>query len=61
MFEQHDSELALAVDEVGERIRTLGFAAPGAYQAGDQATADLPMRRLERHEKSAWMLRSLLA
>ena len=49
------------MDEGAERFGTLGFATPGAYQAGDQATADLLVRRLEAHQKSAWMLRSLLA
>lgn len=33
MFEEHYNELALAVDEIAERIRTLGFAAPGTYRA----------------------------
>ncbi len=31
MFEQQYSELALAVDEVAERIRALGELAPGSY------------------------------
>lgn len=33
MFEEHYTELALAVDEIAERIRTLGVAAPGTYKA----------------------------
>ena len=33
MFEEHYSELAIAVDEIAERIRTLGVAAPGTYRA----------------------------
>lgn len=33
---------------------------PVAEKAGDQPTADLLTRRLETHEKTAWMLRSLL-
>lgn len=32
MFEEQYNELALAVDEIAERIRTLGFPAPGTYQ-----------------------------
>lgn len=32
MFEEHYTELAEAVDEIAERILTLGFAAPGTYQ-----------------------------
>ncbi|MEZ4445513.1 MAG: Dps family protein [Polyangiaceae bacterium] len=104
MFEQHYTELALAVDAVAERIRALGHYAPGSYaafaklssvkvadgvpkatdmikhlvaghetvvrtarqvlvvagEAGDDATADLATQRLQIHEKTAWMLRSLL-
>ena len=33
MFETQYNELALAVDEIAERIRSLGFAAPGSYAA----------------------------
>ena len=33
MFEEHYNELALAVDEIAERIRTLGVIAPGTYKA----------------------------
>ncbi len=33
LFEQQYTELALAVDEIAERIRTLGEPAPGSYQA----------------------------
>lgn len=32
MFETHYTELALAVDDIAERIRTLGFPAPGTYK-----------------------------
>jgi starvation-inducible DNA-binding protein len=104
MFEQQYNELALAVDEIAERIRALGHPAPGTYreflklttikeptgvpkaldmirqladdqksvadaardviaaadEAGDQATADLATRRVEVHEKNAWMLSSHL-
>ena len=35
-------------------------AFPPAEKAGDQATMDLLTQRLQVHEKSAWMLRSLL-
>lgn len=105
MFEQQYDELALAVDAIAERIRALGFPAPGSYKqfseltsipeeagvpsaeemirqlvkdqetvvrtarsifpvvdkANDEATADLLTQRLQIHEKTAWMLRSLLA
>jgi len=33
MFEQQYTELALAVDLIAERIRALGFPAPGSYKA----------------------------
>ena len=33
MFEQQYQELALAVDEIAERIRALGHLAPGSYSA----------------------------
>jgi starvation-inducible DNA-binding protein len=105
MFEGQYTELALAVDQIAERIRTLGEPAPGTYRefaalssitedvdrpgaeemvrrlelgqeavvrtarslfplvekAGDQPTADLLTQRMQVHEKTAWMLRSLLA
>jgi starvation-inducible DNA-binding protein len=105
MFEQQYNELALAVDLIAERIRSLGYPAPGTYKefarltripeddtapsadgmiralvagqetvirtarsifpavdkANDEATADLLTQRMQLHEKTAWMLRSLLA
>ncbi len=104
MFETQYNELALAVDEIAERIRALGLPAPGTYRefqrlgsieepegalkademirrlvsaqesvvrtarsvfpaaesASDEATADLLTQRIQIHEKTAWMLRSLL-
>jgi starvation-inducible DNA-binding protein len=33
MFEEHYTELATAVDEIAERIRTLDIVAPGTYKA----------------------------
>ncbi|MEE8258378.1 MAG: Dps family protein, partial [Sphingomonadales bacterium] len=33
MFEGQYTDLALAVDAIAERIRTLGFPAPGSYAA----------------------------
>ena len=105
MFETQYTELALAVDLIAERIRALGFPAPGTYAefgqissikeesgvpraekmieilvqgqeaivrtarsifdvvdaAHDEPTADLLTQRMQIHEKTAWMLRSLLA
>jgi starvation-inducible DNA-binding protein len=104
MFEEQYTELAVAVDDVAERIRTLGFPAPGTYRefagltaieevagvpaaedmvrdlvtaqetvvrtcreilpaaqaANDESTASLVADRMVIHEKTAWMLRSLL-
>ena len=104
MFETHYTELALAVDVIAERIRSLGMHAPGTYgdfvrlssikevpgvpkakemiqllvlgheavvrtarsifpvveKAADEASADLLTQRIQLHEKTAWMLRSLL-
>ncbi|MDD3764330.1 MAG: DNA starvation/stationary phase protection protein [Nevskiales bacterium] len=104
MFEQHYTEAATAVDLVAERIRALGFPAPGTYrafaelssieetdgvpdwqrmvtelikghetcvrtaremfplvdEASDEPSADLLTQRMQVHEKTAWMLRSLL-
>jgi len=104
MFEQHYTEAALAVDLVAERIRALGFPAPGTYRqfaelssikeeggvpewkemvrqlvlgheacvktaravfpkaetVGDEPSCDLLTQRMQLHEKTAWMLRSLL-
>ena len=104
LFETQYTELAIAIDEIAERIRALGARAPGSYsdfqrlssvkeetghpaalemirvlvadqqtvvtlardlfdaadEIDDQATADLATRRLNIHEKNAWMLRSHL-
>jgi starvation-inducible DNA-binding protein len=104
MFETQYTELALAVDLIAERIRALGYPAPGTYSdyaklssiketpgvpraqemirllvegqeavvrtarsifptvddASDEPTADLLTQRMQVHEKTAWMLRSLL-
>jgi starvation-inducible DNA-binding protein len=103
MFEEHYVELRDAIDEIAERIRALGYMAPGSFaeftelstiadddgspdamqmvrnlaegheatartarrvvvaaeEAGDVASADLATVRIETHEKTAWMLRSL--
>jgi starvation-inducible DNA-binding protein len=104
MFEAQYNELALAVDLIAERIRALGYPAPGSYKAyaglssikeadgvpsakamiaqlvkgqeavvrtarsifpaveraNDEPTADLLTQRMQVHEKTAWMLRSML-
>ena len=104
MFMDQYTELWNALDAVAERIRSLGYPAPGtgkefakltsiaetdgqpeamemvrllvtgheavartaraafpaAEKAGDESTGDLLTQRLQVHEKTAWMLRSLL-
>lgn len=40
--------------------RTARSVFPAAEKASDEATADLLTQRLQIHEKTAWMLRSLL-
>jgi starvation-inducible DNA-binding protein len=39
MFEEHYNELAIAVDLIAERIRALGFPAPGSYREFMEATS----------------------
>lgn len=41
-------------------IRTARAAFPAAEKARDEATTDLLTQRMQIHEKTAWMLRSLL-
>ena len=40
--------------------RTARSLYPAVEKAGDEATADLLTQRIQLHEKTAWMLRSLL-
>ena len=56
-----------AMDMVGRLVkgheavaRTARKAFPAAEKAGDESTVDLLTQRLQVHEKTAWMLRSLL-
>ena len=39
LFEQQYTELAMAVDEIAERIRALGVLAPGSYAAFGELTS----------------------
>ncbi len=41
-------------------IQSAKAAFPAAEEAGDQATMDLLTQRMQLHEKTAWMLKSLL-
>ena len=64
MFETQYNELALAVDLVAERIRALGFPAPGTYKQFVELSAikeddgvpkaqDMIRRLVEAHETEA--------
>jgi starvation-inducible DNA-binding protein len=72
MFEEHYTELATAVDEVAERIRTLDVAAPGTYRAfaelsnideveGVPAAADMVAILTRGHEQIVKTCREVLA
>lgn len=50
----------LLVDGHEAVIRTARSVYPVVQGAGDEASADLLTQRLQVHEKTAWMLRSLL-
>jgi starvation-inducible DNA-binding protein len=50
----------LLVDGHETVVRTARKVLMKAEKAGDQATADVATQRLQIHEKTAWMLRSLL-
>jgi len=71
MFEEHYTELATAVDDIAERIRTLGVAAPGTYKAfvalssideveGVPAAADMVVTLTESHEQVVKTCREVL-
>ena len=50
------------VDEVAYTvIRTARSLFPASEKVGDQSTMDLLTQRMQIHEKTAWMLRSLIA
>ena len=72
MFEEHYTELATAVDEIAERIRTLGVAAPGTYKAfaalssieeveGVPSAKEMVARLTTGHEQIVKTCRSVLA
>lgn len=58
MFEEHYTELATAVDEIAERIRTLGVHAPGTYAAFAKLTA---ISEIEDVPNAESMIKILLA
>ena len=41
-------------------VRTARSVFPAAEKVGDEPTADLLTQRMQLHEKTAWMLRSML-
>ena len=51
------ANLVIAQESV---IRTARNVFPSVSKANDEATADLLTQRIQLHEKTAWMLRSLL-
>ncbi len=57
MFEQQYTELALAVDEIAERIRALGIAAPGSYREFVELAA---VKEAAGGESAEEMIRELL-
>ena len=57
MFEQHYTELALAVDLIAERIRALGFPAPGSYAEFSKQTS---IKEAVGVPKAQVMIRQLL-
>ena len=57
MFEEQYTELAAAVDEIAERIRALGIAAPGSYKAFAKLTS---IDEAEGDESAEDMIRELV-
>jgi starvation-inducible DNA-binding protein len=48
------------VDGHEASVRTARTVFASSEAAGDQVTMDLLAERMQKHEKTAWMLRSLL-
>lgn len=55
-----DEMIRLLVEGQETVVRTARTIFPLAESASDEATADLLTQRIQLHEKTAWMLRSLL-
>ena len=55
-----DEMIRLLVEGQETVVRTARSIFPLAESASDEATADLLTQRIQLHEKTAWMLRSLL-
>ena len=57
----HAQDMIRILTEGNERVaKTAREVFPVVEKASDEATADLLTQRLQVHEKTAWMLRSLL-
>lgn len=57
LFEQQYTELALAVDEIAERIRALGVKAPGSYREFAELTT---IKEAEGHPSAEEMIKQLV-
>lgn len=57
MFEQQYTELALAVDLIAERIRALGYPAPGSYSAYAKLSS---IKEAEGQPKAEQMVKQLV-
>jgi starvation-inducible DNA-binding protein len=53
--------IARLVEDQETIVRTAREVFPSAEQANDETTADLLTQRMQIHEKTAWMLRSMLS
>lgn len=56
MFEQQYTELALAVDSIAERIRTLGYTAPGSYSEYAELSSIEETRNVPKAEEMVELL-----
>ncbi|PID62757.1 MAG: DNA starvation/stationary phase protection protein [Gammaproteobacteria bacterium] len=56
MFEEQYTELATAIDEIAERIRSLGVFAPGTYQTFLQLAAIKPVEHIPNAEEMVTIL-----
>ena len=56
MFEEHYTELAIAVDDIAERIRTLDVVAPGTYKAFAKLTSILEVEDIPEAMKMVDLL-----
>ena len=54
------NRLAVKVPLIAAVVRTARTVFPLVERANDEASADLLTQRMQVHEKTAWMLRSLL-